>query len=55
MEDKRRVLICGHCGNRTAFELVGEYVREERHYNKVENRFSMWEVPYRLFKCLTCS
>jgi len=52
MTDTNMVMLCGHCGNRTTFEVKGEYSRKAYWRNDPRQTY---DVPYHLLRCLTCS
>lgn len=55
MADTQRVMLCGHCGNITAFEVEGGYAGKVRYYFSTTKVTEIDDVPYVLLRCLTCS
>ena len=55
MADEKLIMVCGHCGNKTAFELMGQYSRKVSYYSTYTQKPAEYDVQYRFLRCLTCS
>jgi hypothetical protein len=51
----QRVMLCGLCGNITAFEVEGGYPGKVRYYFNVSKVTEIDDIPHVLLRCLTCS
>ena len=49
------IMLCGHCGNQTAFEVKGAYSRSASYYNTSSKKWRYYDEPYSLLRCRTCS
>lgn len=54
MIDERVVMQCGHCGNRTVFNIVGEYIHKVGSQEDLpKDLYNV--ISWRIMQCLTCS